>query len=103
VACQIVHIEPLARGTVVDLVTLEPCDRGATRVPAGTPLTLAFGSGPAEETRSSLESAMTLWESTCTPLRLHVGDAPEGLRYHSVGGDRFLTLLVADRPGSSAN
>lgn len=103
VACQIVHMQHLAHGTLVDLVTLEPCDRGRARVPAGTPVTLAFGADPSDQARSSIESTMTLWDTTCTPLQLHVGNAPEGLRYHFTGGDRFLTVLVEDRPDLSPN
>lgn len=100
VACQIVHMEPLAHGTLVDLVTLEPCDRGRARVPAGTPVTLAFGADPSEA-RSSVESTMTLWDVACTAVRLHVGNAPEGLRYHFTGGGRSLTVLVRPRLSAS--
>lgn len=101
VACQIVRVEHLAHGTLVDLVTLEACDRGRERVPAGTPLALGFGSEPSEDTRTSLETVMSDWESSCALLHLRVDDVPLGLRYHFSSGDRFLTLLVQDRPDLS--
>jgi hypothetical protein len=101
VACQIVHMEPSANGTLVDLVTLEPYQRGDTRVPAGTPVNLAFGADRSDPARLNMESTMTLWDVACTTVHLHVGNAPEGLRYHFTGGDRTLTVLV--RPRLSAN
>jgi hypothetical protein len=103
VACQIVHMEPSANGTLVDLVTLEPCDRdgGGASVPAGTPVTLAFGADRSDPARSSIESTMTLWDVACTIVHLQVGNAPEGLRYRFTGGERSLTVLV--RPRLSAN
>jgi hypothetical protein len=100
VVCQIVRVEHLPHGTLVDIVTLEPCRRGTDRLPAGTPLALGFGSEPSEDTRSSLETVMTLWDTTGALLDLHVEEMPLGLRYHFSCGDRFLTLLVEDRPAA---
>ncbi len=98
VVCQIVHIEHRPRGTLVDIVTLEPCLRGIDPLPAGTPLALGFGTDPTDAARADLESVMTVWEATCALLDLHVDDVPSGLRYHFTCGDRYLTLLVDDQP-----
>lgn len=94
VVCQILHVEHLDNGTLVDLVTLEPCARGEARVPAGTPLALGFGSDPLEDSRAELESIMTHWETAGALLDLDVDDVPGGLRYHFSCGDEQLILLV---------
>ena len=92
--CQIIHVEHLRRGTVVDLVTLEPCDRGLDRVPAGTPLSLGFGSEPMTDAQMELEAIMSHWEEGGALLDLEVDDVPEGLRYQFSCGDEQLVLLV---------
>lgn len=97
VVCQILHVEHLDNGTLVDLVTLEPCARGETRVPAGTPLALGFGADPLAESRVELESIMTHWETAGALLDLDVEDVPGGLRYHFTSGDEQLILLVEGR------
>ncbi|HEY8545547.1 MAG TPA: hypothetical protein VIL36_10885 [Acidimicrobiales bacterium] len=94
VVCQIIHVEHVDKGTVVDLVTLEPCDRGLERVPAGTPLSLGFGSEPATEAQLELEAIMTHWEQGGALLDLEVDDVPNGLRYQFRCGDEQLILLV---------
>jgi hypothetical protein len=88
------HVEHLRRGTVVDLVTLEPCDRGPERVPAGTPLSLGFGSEPMTDAQMELEAIMSHWEEGGALLDLEVDDVPEGLRYQFSCGDEQLILLV---------
>jgi hypothetical protein len=100
VVCQILHVEHLNKGTVVDLVTLEPCDRGEARVPAGFPLALGFGSEPDESTRFELESIMTHWEAGGSVLDLEVADVAGGLRYQFSCGDEQLVLLVETGPGA---
>ena len=92
--CQIIHVEHLRRGTVVDLVTLEPCARGLERVPAGTPLSLGFGSEPMTDAQMELEAIMSHWEEGGALLDLEVDDVPEGLRYQFSCGDEQLILLV---------
>jgi len=94
VVCQILHVEHLSKGTLVDLVTLEPCDRGLERVPAGTPLALGFGSEPQEDTRFELESIMSHWEQGGAMLDLQVDDVAGGLRYQFSYGNELLVLLV---------
>jgi hypothetical protein len=100
VTCQILHVEHLAKGTLVDLVTLEPCDRGVERVPAGTPLALGFGSEPQENTRVELESIMTHWEQGNALLEVEVADVAGGLRYEFSCGNEQLVLLVEAGPRS---
>lgn len=94
VVCQIIHVEHLRKGTVVDLVTLEPCDRGLERVPAGTPLSLGFGSEPMTDAQIELEAIMGHWEAGGSLLDLEVDDMPDGLRYQFSCGDEQLILLV---------
>ena len=94
VACQIIHVEHLHQGTIVDLVTLEACDRGLERVPAGTPLALGFGSEPTGDARAELESIMTHWETADAVVHLEVDDVPGGLRYQFSYGNELLVLLV---------
>jgi hypothetical protein len=94
VACQIIHVENMHNGTLVDLVTLEACDRGLERIPAGTPLSLAFGIERSAESRVQLESIMTYWEAGSAVLRVEVEDVPGGLRYEFSCGDEQLILLV---------
>jgi hypothetical protein len=94
VACQILHVEHLDKGTLVDLVTLEPCTRGFERVPAGTPMALGFGCEPQEDTRLELETIMNHWERANALLDLEVDDVPGGLRYEFSCGDEQLVLLV---------
>jgi hypothetical protein len=94
VVCQIIHVEHLQQGTVVDLVTLEPCERGLERVPAGTPLALGFGSEPSGDARAELESIMTHWETGGALVSLQVEDVPGGLRYQFSNGNELLVLLV---------
>lgn len=92
--CQIIHVENLQNGTLVDLVTLEPCDRGLERIPAGTPLALAFGIERAAESRAQLEAIMTHWETGGAVLHVEVEDVPGGLRYEFSCGNEQLILLV---------
>jgi len=94
VVCQIIHVEHLRKGTVVDLVTLEPCDRGLERVPAGTPLSLGFGAEPSTDAQLELEAIMSHWEAGGALLDLQVEDADDGLRYQFSCGDEQLILLV---------
>jgi hypothetical protein len=93
VACQVIHVE-LQRGrTWVDLVTLEPCDRGRVRLPAGAPLALGFDSAHGGFL-TQLEAVMSHWESDGAVLDLEVDDARGGLSYQFSCGDEHLTVLV---------
>lgn len=98
VACQIIHVENLPNGTLVDLVTLDPCTRGPESVPAGTPMALAFGIERSADSRAQLEAIMTHWETGGAVLNVEVEDVPGGLRYEFSCGNEQLILLVD--PGS---
>jgi hypothetical protein len=67
VAGQIVHTDRVPDGTLVDLITLEPCQWGGDRVAAGTPLTLGF-TATKPEAQAELDGTMQrLGAGVCRP------------------------------------
>jgi hypothetical protein len=98
VACQILHVDRLDHGTLIDLVTVEPCERGMEHLPAGTALSLGFDYEPLRDGRAELEAVVGKWESQGTVLDVEVRDAPTGICYQFSSGDNQLILLVEERP-----
>ncbi|MGH9211577.1 MAG: hypothetical protein ACRD2C_12970 [Acidimicrobiales bacterium] len=97
VACQILHLDRLDHGTLIDLVTLEPCERGDEPIPAGTTLSLGFDYEPLRDGQAELEAVVGRWERKGTVLEVKVHDAPTGICYQFSSGDNQLILLVEER------
>lgn len=97
VACQILHIDEVADGTLIDLIALEPSEWDGHRVAAGTPFTLGFAAVKAEA-QSELEAMMRVWEDACAVLDVVVDEEPDGLRYEFISGHHQLVVTVDDPP-----
>jgi hypothetical protein len=97
VACQIMHVDRLEHGTLIDLVTLEPCERGVEHLPAGTPLSLGFDYEPLRDGQAELEAVVGRWEDKGTVLKVEAHDAPTGICYQFSSGENQLILLVEER------
>lgn len=96
-ACQILHVDKLDHGTLIDIVTIEPCTRGEQQLPAGTPLSLSFDYEPLRDGQVELETIVGGWESKGTVLQVQVHDAPTGICYQFSSGENQLILLVEER------
>jgi len=97
VACQILHLDRLDHGTLIDIVTIEPCERNGEHLPAGTALSLGFDYEPMRDGQAELESIVGNWESRGTVLQVEVHDAPTGICYQFSSGENQLILLVEER------
>jgi hypothetical protein len=101
VACQIVYVEHTEMGMVVDLVTLEPSRYGQERVPAGTPLALAFDAraiGADGSGGTALAMLLTCWEQEAAVVDLVIDHDRGGLRYElSSGHDRLVLVGLYQR------
>jgi hypothetical protein len=97
VACQILHLDRLEHGTLIDLVTIEPCERSGEPLPAGTTLSLGFDYEPLRDGQAELEAVVGRWERKGTVLDVEVHDAPTGICYQFSSGDNQLILLVEER------
>jgi len=97
VACQILHLDKLEHGTLIDIVTIEPCTRGEQHLPAGTALSLSFDYQPMRDGQEELEAIVGNWESKGTVLEVEVHDAPTGICYQFRSGENQLILLVEER------
>lgn len=97
VACQILHLDRLDHGTLIDLVTVEPCERSGEHLPAGTTLSLGFDYEPLRDGQAELEAVVGRWERKGTVLDVEVHDAPTGICYQFSSGDNQLILLVEER------
>lgn len=97
VACQILHLDKLENGTLIDLVTIEPCSRQGRHLPAGTALSLSFDYQPMRDGQAELEAIVGNWESNGTVLDVGVHDVPTGICYQFRSGENQLILLVEER------
>jgi hypothetical protein len=96
-ACQIVHLEHLTGGTLIDLVTLEPSRWAGRHVAAGTPFALGFATTDAVE-QDQLDTTMGAWEEGCAVLEVTVEDGKDYQRYQFVSERHQLVVTVED-PG----
>jgi hypothetical protein len=101
VACQILHLDRLDHGTLIDLVTIEPCERQGRNIPPGTALALGFDYEPSRVAQQELETLLVKWENEGTVLDVDVHDAATGVCYQFSSGDHQLVLLVEERPGAA--
>lgn len=92
--CQIVRVERQASGTLVDLVTLEPCRLGDRRVPPGTALALGFRPGPTADGAGQLATTAGRWEADGAVINMAVNDTSQGTRYRFTCPDDRMALLV---------
>lgn len=92
-ACQIVHLDRMTGGTMVDLVAMEPFEWSGGRMESGTPLTLAFAT-VAPEAQAELDATLRPWERDGDVLHLAIDELPAGLRYSFAAGGRQLVLTV---------
>jgi hypothetical protein len=97
VACQVLHIDKVPDGTLIDLIALESSDWHGRSVLAGTPFTLGF-SAIQEDAQHDLDAMMRAWEQTCAVLDVVVDEQPEGLRYEFSSGHHQLVVNVDDAP-----
>lgn len=98
-ACQIMHLEQQAENTLVDLITLEPTDDGPEHLPAGTPVTLRFGS-PRRHHAREFEAVMTRWEELAAVIHLTIDARPDGLHCRFIS-DEIELIVVTGPPTSS--
>lgn len=96
-ACQIVRLEHLTGGTLVDIVTLEPSRWGGQRVAAGTPFALGFATTDPRE-QEQLDTTMGAWEEGCSVLEVTVEDGRDIQRYQFVSDLHQLVVTVEDPP-----
>lgn len=92
--CQIVRVEQVRAGTVIDLVTFGPCRLGDDIVPAGSPLALGFGPVPPDAACQELEAVMGYWEAIGAVVDLDVAESDQVTRYRFDCRDDGLALLV---------
>jgi hypothetical protein len=92
--CQIVRVEQVRAGTVVDLVTLGPCRVDGEVVPAGSPLALGFGLVPRGAACQELDAVMGYWEAIGAVVDLEVAESDQATRYRFDCRDDGLALLV---------
>jgi hypothetical protein len=98
VTCQIIHVGHRDGATLIDLVTLAPCERGETQLPAGTPLTVGFESRYMHEDRMALENVVGGWETSDAVLLLEVADLAGGICYQFTDGEEQLLLVLGELP-----
>lgn len=94
-ACQIVHLEHITGGTLVDLVTLEPSRWAGQRVAAGTPFTLGFATTDAGE-QEQLDTTMAAWAEGCSILEVTIEDGKDVQRYQFASERHQLVVTVED-------
>lgn len=92
--CQIVRVEQVRAGTVIDLVTFGPCRLGDDIVPAGSPLALGFGPVPPDAACQEIEAVMGYWEAIGAVVDLDVAESDQVTRYRFDCRDDGLALLV---------
>jgi hypothetical protein len=92
--CQIVRVEQVGPGTVIDLITLGACDVSGEAVPSGTPLALGFGPVPPGAACQDLEAVMGYWEAIGAVVDLEVVESAQATRYRFDCRDDGLALLV---------
>lgn len=98
VTCQIIHVGRRDGATLIDLVTLAPCTRGETELPAGTPLTVGFVSRYTHEDRVALENVVGEWETRDAVLVLEVADLAGGICYQFTDREEQLLLVLDELP-----
>lgn len=98
VTCQIIYVGHRDGATLIDLVTLAPCARGETELPAGTPFTVGFESRYEHEERMTLENVVGGWETNDAVLLLEVADLAGGICYQFTDGEEQLLLVLGDTP-----
>jgi hypothetical protein len=98
--CQVVHVERVGAGTVIDLVTLEDCLVGGQDVPAGAAVALGFDAVPLGAACQDLEAVMGYWEAIGALVDLEVVDVDAGraTRYRFSCQDGLALLVQAERP-----
>jgi hypothetical protein len=98
--CQIVHVERVGAGTVIDLVTLDDCRVGGQDVPAGAALALGFDAVPPGAPCQDLEAVMGYWEAIGALVDLEVVDVDAGraTRYRFSAQDGLALLVQSERP-----
>lgn len=92
--CQIVRVEQVGPGTMIDLITLGSCDVAGVAVPSGTPLALGFGPVPPGAACQDLEAVMGYWEAIGAVVDLEVVESPQATRYRFDCREDGLALLV---------
>jgi hypothetical protein len=98
VTCQIIHLGQRAGATLIDLVTLEPCDRGDEQIPAGTPLTVGFETNGAGRDCAALERVVRDWQASDAVLVLEVLGVTSGICYVFTDGIELLRLVLDELP-----
>lgn len=98
VTCQIIYTSESGGATLIDLVTLEPCEHGGHALPAGSPMTLGFDTGDADEDRLALERVVGAWQQSDTVLILEVVGVPNGICYRFSDGVEVLRLVLDESP-----
>lgn len=98
VTCQIVHVDTIENGTLVDLVTLEASDWHGTPLAAGTPFAVGFTT-TSSGARDEMDTTMRGWEQACAVLELAINPAPDGLRYEFDSGYHQLIVTVDEMRG----
>jgi hypothetical protein len=102
--CQIVHVERVGPGTMIDLAALGTGRMGAMPVPAGSVLALGFGPEPPGASCQDLQAVMGYWEALGVVVDLEVAETATVTRYRFSCPDDGLAVLVetdlveADRP-----
>ena len=92
--CQIVYVDRLDDGTLIDLVTLDGCRLGAQAVPAGTALALGFGPVPVGADCQDLDAVMGYWEAIGAVVELEVVETARVARYRFACPEDGLALVV---------
>ena len=92
--CQIVRVERVGPGTVIDLVTLGRCTVAGEAVPSGTPLALGFGAAPPGASCQDLDAVMGYWEAIGAVVDLEVVVSVRATHYRFACRDDGLALLV---------
>jgi hypothetical protein len=92
VACQVVHVERGAYSSIVDLVALEPARLGHLHIPAGSPLSISFGS------RNALAclDVLSAWERNGVVIELSCRETRRGVRCTFALGPYRLTLRATN-------
>jgi hypothetical protein len=98
VTCQIIYMDERGGATLIDLVTLESCGHGDHTLPAGSPLTLGFDSGNADDDLLALERVVRAWQANDTVLILEVVGVPSGICYRFSDGVELLRLVLDESP-----
>jgi hypothetical protein len=96
--CQIMHLENQVQSTLIDLVTLDGCDDGPVHLPAGTPVTLRFGSSRPHHARE-FAAIMAHWEELAAVVDLTIDTTPDGLHCRFIA-DEIELIVVAGPPTS---